>query len=130
MIEPVQAAIVSEAPRAILEANAGPLAMRWQVFTQDEINAMLVGTKNPLFLRMLIQCESSNTNIARIDSNGIMSYGILQFNGTGTWDEFAPQAGVIGGTPMDPAAAIKVADWMITHGHVARWSCARITGII
>jgi hypothetical protein len=86
---------------------------------------MLAGTQNPGFLRKIIKCESQNTNVARMDSNGLMSYGILQFNGTSTWNTFGASS-----SAMNPIAAVKVADWMITHGFIRRWTFARLTGLI
>jgi hypothetical protein len=81
--------------------------------------------KNKDIIEKLIQCESQGKNIARMDSNGLISYGILQFNGSATWASFAPRAGVSSG-PMDPASAIRVADFMIDHGQLHRWTCASI----
>jgi len=86
---------------------------------------MTAGTQHPTILRKLIKCESQNTNIARLDSNGKIGFGLLQFNGTDTWSQFAPLAGV-SGTPMNPIAAIKVADHMISIGQLHRWTCAHI----
>ena len=77
----------------------------------------------------LIQCESQGKNIARPDSNGVLSYGILQFNGTSTWGDFEAKSGILG-SPMSPPYAIAMADWAISHGYLSRWTCARITGLI
>lgn len=99
-------------------------------FTQAQIDQFLIGTKNPTILRQLIKCESQNTNVARMDSNHLISYGILQFNGTATWDGFAALANATGSTPMNPVSAIKVADWMVSHNQLARWSCARILKLL
>jgi hypothetical protein len=96
-----------------------------RVYTQAEIDQMTAGTVHPYILRSLIKCESQNTNVARLDSNHLMSYGLLQFNGTATWQEFSPLASV-SGTPMNPTDAVKVADWMISHGELGRWTCAKI----
>lgn len=100
------------------------------VYSQAEIDQMTQNTFHPYILRTLIKCESQNTNIARMDSNGLMSYGILQFNGSATWEEYAPRAGVISSTPMKPISAIKVADFMLSVGQIGRWTCARLTGLI
>jgi hypothetical protein len=97
-------------------------------YSQAQIDQMLVGTKNTDDLRKLIKCESHNTNIARIDSNGLMSWGLLQFNGTATWSEFSKLANVTG-TPMMPKKAIQVADFMINAGQIKRWTCARILNL-
>jgi hypothetical protein len=91
-------------------------------FTQAQIDTWLEGTKNPALLRKLIQCESQDQNVSRIDSNGLLSRGILQFNGTSTWADFAPRASV-SSTPLNPQAAIAVADYMITEGFADRWGC-------
>jgi hypothetical protein len=48
--------------------------------------------------------------------------GLLQFNGTATWNTFAPLAGVISSTPMNPTSAIKVADYMLSVGQLHRWT--------
>lgn len=98
-------------------------------YTQAQIDEMTQNTFHPYILRTLIKCESQNTNVARLDSNGLMSYGLLQFNGTATWSEYSPLANVTG-SPMNPAAAIKVADYMISIGELHRWSCAYITGLL
>ncbi len=97
-------------------------------FTLHEIDKLLAGTENPYDLRELISCESENTNVARMDSNHLISFGILQFNGTATWQEFSALANVKG-SPMNPPEAIKVADWMISHGYGYRWTCWKIQGL-
>jgi hypothetical protein len=66
-----------------------------------------------------------------MDSNGLVSFGVLQFNGTQTWAQFAPLAGVsASSSPMSPILAIKVADFMISNGQLKRWTCAFITGLL
>ena len=90
---------------------------------------MTANTVHPYILRTLIKCESQNTNVARLDSNGLMSYGILQFNGTSTWNDFSTLANV-SSSPMNPVAAIAVADYMISIGQLHRWSCAKLTGLL
>ncbi len=97
-------------------------------FTPQDIDALLASTTNTYDLRKLISCESENTNVARMDSNHVMSFGILQFNGTATWQEFSVSANV-SGSPMNPPDAIKVADWMISHGFGHRWTCWKIQGL-
>jgi hypothetical protein len=100
-----------------------------RVYSQAEIDAMTDRTIHPYILRTLIKCESQNTNVARIDSNNVLSHGILQFNGTATWSEFSKEAHVTG-APMIPEKAIAVADWMISNGYLYRWTCARLTGLL
>lgn len=84
---------------------------------------------NTSTIERLIQCESQGVNIARPDSNGLLSYGILQFNGTSTWSDFSAKSGIMG-SPMYPADAIRMADWAIDHGFLARWSCAKILHLL
>jgi hypothetical protein len=49
----------------------------------------------------LIQCESQGVNIARPDSNHKISWGVLQFSGTSTWEE-AEARFKFQGKPDDP----------------------------
>ena len=79
-------------------------------------------------IKKLIRCESQGQNIARIDSNGKMSYGILQFQAS-TWSDFSKQSGITG-SPMDEDDAIAMARWAIHHGYLGRWSCAHILGMV
>jgi hypothetical protein len=76
----------------------------------------------------LVQCESQGQNISRIDSNGQVSRGILQFNGTSTWNEMEHRFGFYG-DPGNPPEAIHMADMMISNGLVGRWTCARSLGL-
>ena len=114
---------VASTPKSPATASTEPPA---RVYTQAEIDEMTARTFHPYILRTLIKCESQNTNVARIDSNGVMSYGLLQFNGSSTWNQFARPAGV-SSTPMNPTSAIQVADYMISIGQLHRWTCAYIT---
>ena len=81
--------------------------------------------QNTSTIEKLIQCESQGVNIARPDSNGLMSWGILQFNGNATWIGAERRFG-FSGSPMDPSDAIHMADLMISAGELKRWTCARI----
>jgi hypothetical protein len=126
------------APSAVYRVHASPklqkpaqasFESRPREYSHAEIDEITAGTKHPYILRTLIKCESENTNVARLDSNHLMSYGLLQFNGTATWQEYSPLASV-SGTPMNPIDAVKVADWMISHGQLKRWSCAKLTGLL
>jgi hypothetical protein len=81
--------------------------------------------ENASTIEKLIQCESQGVNIARPDSNGLISWGILQFNGTSTWAEMSRRFD-FHGSPLQPADAIHMADLMIEAGLVYRWTCARI----
>jgi hypothetical protein len=83
---------------------------------------------NSSTLERLIQCESQGLNISRIDSNGQMSWGILQFNGTSTWNEMEKRFNFYG-DPKNPPDAIHMADMMISSGLIGRWTCARSLGL-
>lgn len=84
--------------------------------------------RNLSTVEQLIQCESQGQNISRIDSNGQVSRGILQFNGTSTWNEMEHRFDFYG-DPRNPTAAIHMADMMISSGLVGRWACARSLGL-
>jgi hypothetical protein len=88
--------------------------------------------KNKATIEKLIQCESRGMNISRPDSDGIMSDGILQFHrgptdtlARSTWEDFS-QASGIQGSPKDPADAIRMTDWAISHGLGPHWTCWRL----
>ena len=76
-------------------------------------------------IEKLIQCESQGVNISRPDSNHQISWGILQFNGTSTWQE-AEKRFNFKGSPIIPADAIHMADMMIDAGMGPRWTCWHI----
>lgn len=88
--------------------------------------------KNKATIEKLIQCESRGMNISRPDSDGITSDGILQFHrgpadtlASSTWEDFSKASG-IAGSPKDPADAIRMTDWAISHGLGFHWTCWRI----
>jgi hypothetical protein len=85
--------------------------------------------EHPEIIQKLIQCESQGVNISRPDSDGIVSDGILQFHEDGTWQDMERLSG-FKGSPLIPSDAIFMADWMIGHGFLRRWSCARILKLI
>jgi hypothetical protein len=76
----------------------------------------------------LIECESQGQNISRVDSNGQISRGILQFNGTSTWNEMEQRFNFYG-DPGNPPEAIHMADMMISSGLIGRWTCAHSLGL-
>ncbi len=84
--------------------------------------------RNHAAIARLIECESQGLNISRADSNGQTSWGILQFNGTSTWQEMERRFHFYG-DPRNPSEAIHMADMMISSGLAARWSCARSLGL-
>jgi hypothetical protein len=116
-------------PKQPIASPRAESSHQWHVYTPAEIDELLQDTANPVILKKLISCESQDTNIARMDSNHQISYGLLQFNGTATWQEFSALANV-SGSPMIPDDAVKVADWMISNGALGRWTCAHILKLI
>ncbi len=78
-----------------------------------------------LAIEHLIPCESMGRTINRIDSNGKMSYGILQFQ---DWDEWEAMSG-LSGNPDNRADAIRMAEWAIQNGMINHWTCAGILKI-
>jgi hypothetical protein len=84
---------------------------------------------NAATIGRLIECESQGLNIGRPDSNGQMSWGVLQFNGTSTWREME-QRFHFRGDPRNPQQAIHMADLMISNGLLGRWSCAHTLGMV
>ena len=88
--------------------------------------------RNKATIEKLIQCESRGMNISQPDADGIMSDGILQFHrgpaGTmagGTWEDFSRASGITG-SPKNPADAIRMTDWAISHGLGPHWTCWRL----
>jgi hypothetical protein len=79
-----------------------------------------------LAIEHLIPCESGGRAVDRLDTNGKMSYGILQFQ---DWPEWERVSG-LSGDPDDPRDAIRMAEWGIEHGMIDHWTCARILGEI
>ncbi len=91
--------------------------------------------KNKADIERLIECESGGLNVSGPDSDGIISDGILQFHrGPGdtlarsTWQDFSRESGITG-SPRDPADAIRMADWAISHGLGPRWTCWQLLGL-
>jgi hypothetical protein len=77
-----------------------------------------------LAIEHLIPCESGGRTINHVDSNGKMSYGILQFQ---DWEEWQRVSG-ISGDPDNSDDAIRMAEWGIEHGMIDHWGCAKILG--
>jgi hypothetical protein len=91
--------------------------------------------RNKATIEKLIQCESRGMNISRPDADGIMSDGILQFHrgptdsmAGGTWEDFSRASGITG-SPKNPADAIRMTDWAISHGFGPRWACWRLQNL-
>ena len=78
-----------------------------------------------LVIEHLIPCESMGKPLNRVDTNGKMSYGILQFQ---DWDEWERISGITG-SPDNRADAIRMAEWAIQNGMINHWTCASILKI-
>jgi len=78
-----------------------------------------------LAIEHLIPCESMGKPINRVDTNGKMSYGILQFQ---DWDEWERVSGITG-DPDNRADSIRMAEWTIQNGMINHWTCASILKI-
>jgi len=78
-----------------------------------------------LAIEHLIPCESGGRTIDHLDSNGKMSYGILQFQ---DWEEWERMSGITG-DPENSEDAIRMAEWGIEHGMIDHWGCSQILGM-
>lgn len=76
----------------------------------------------------LIKCESGGRNVQIIDSNGLWSRGILQYQ-DGTWNWFSKMSGITG-SPLIKEDAIRMTEWAIQNGYLKHWSCAKILGYL
>jgi hypothetical protein len=84
--------------------------------------AHLPGDEVDTIVSHLIPCESLGRDVDEIDSNGKMSYGILQFQDWPNWERLSG----LTGSPDNTDDAIAMAEWAIKNGYLKRWSCARI----
>lgn len=78
-----------------------------------------------LAIEHLIPCESMGKRVNRVDTNGKMSYGILQFQ---DWDEWERTSGITG-SPDNRADSIRMAEWAIQNGMINHWTCAGVLKI-
>lgn len=78
-------------------------------------------------LPYLIACESGDNSVSEIDSNGLLSQGILQYQ---AWKADWETSSGLNGDPMIRYDAVVMGIWGLTNGRIARWSCASILGII
>jgi hypothetical protein len=78
-----------------------------------------------LAIEHLIPCESGGRTVDHLDSNGKMSYGILQFQ---DWEEWERMSGITG-NPENSDDAIRMAEWGIEHGMIDHWGCSQILGM-
>jgi hypothetical protein len=100
---------------------AGP---RWEYVVPFAVS-------NKKDIERLIECESGGRNISELDSDGVISDGVLQFHrgpkdtlSNGTWEDFSRASGLTG-SPKNPVEAIRMTDWAISHGLGPRWTCWR-----
>jgi hypothetical protein len=84
---------------------------------------------NPEKIEALVSCESQGVNITRMDSNGLYSNGVAQFNGTSTWAMMERKFDFYG-SPDIPGDAIHMMDMAIDGGLIGRWSCAHILKMV
>lgn len=106
--------------------GAGPIA---RIAGKNWGYSLSFPVSNAATIARLIDCESQGLNVGRPDSNGQISWGILQFNGTSTWQEMERRFHFYG-DPRNPSEAIHMADLMISNGLLGRWSCAHSLGLV
>lgn len=107
--------------RAMLFARKYDSRPYWQ-YRKLEIGVPTDRATADLAIEHLIPCESMGRTINRIDSNGKMSYGILQFQ---DWNEWEAASGLTG-NPDNRRDAIRMAEWAIQNGMINHWGCAQI----
>jgi hypothetical protein len=119
-------------PRAanLIYARAMFLARRYDSRPYWNLPKLAVGVPTTrytadLAIEHLIPCESMGQRLDRIDTNGKMSYGILQFQ---DWDEWERISGITG-SPDNRADSIRMAEWAIQNGMINHWTCAGILKI-
>lgn len=115
--QPLEVVSVSRKPMPVAEVSG----KNWRYDLSFPVHNLSI-------VEQLIQCESQGQNISRVDSNGQLSRGILQFNGVSTWNEMEQRFNFYG-DPGNPPEAIHMADMMISNGLVGRWTCARSLGL-
>src|SRR3990167_5897596 len=71
-------------------------------------------------VQRLIYCESGGQNVAKLDSNGKYSYGVLQIQWS-TWNQWSKDSGITG-EPMNKTNAVKMAKWAIENGQIKHWT--------
>jgi hypothetical protein len=113
-------------PTPLPQLPRGPVA---RIAGKDWAYDLAFPVNNAATIARLIECESQGLNIGRPDSNGQISWGILQFNGTSTWSEMERRFH-FHGDPRHPQEAIHMADLMISNGLLGRWSCAHTLGMV
>ncbi|HEX5423043.1 MAG TPA: hypothetical protein VFW94_05790 [Candidatus Acidoferrales bacterium] len=107
--------------RAMLVARKYDSRPYWR-YQKLEVGVPTDRATADLAIEHLIPCESMGRTINRIDSNGKMSYGILQFQ---DWNEWEAASGLTG-NPDNRHDAIRMAEWAIQNGMINHWGCAQI----
>ncbi|HUJ32107.1 MAG TPA: hypothetical protein VLY23_12555 [Candidatus Acidoferrum sp.] len=130
IVSPARYDLDSPAPnliyaRAMFLAQSYDSRPYWR-HSKLEVGAPTNRVTADLAIEHLIPCESMGKAVDRIDSNGKMSYGILQFQ---DWDEWQRVSG-ISGDPDNTADAIRMAEWAIENGMINHWTCASILKMI
>jgi hypothetical protein len=97
-------------------------------WTREEIRQIIKKSKHSNILYPLAECESGFEVVAKIDSNGLYSRGILQYQ-KATWEMWEASSGYKG-DPMNPYDAISIAEWAIDNHLLGHWSCAHILGFV
>lgn len=124
---PVVGRLEGKIPHYRASGSMENLVLVDEAWTKPEIENLVKRSKHPEVLGMLIGCESQWTNIQRLDSNGLYSYGVLQIQSS-TWALWSQKSG-IAGSPMNPADAMLMADWALQNGNLGAWTCSRLTGL-
>ena len=127
----VSAPSVTMSPNVVFHPPTAPRLTTSSTLLQGSDWAYFVPfpVKNKEIIEKLISCESQGINEGRPDPNGSINWGILQFNGSSTWQEMEARFN-LRGSPMIPADAIRMADAMISGGFVGRWTCAHLLDLV
>lgn len=136
--QPVATAVASSSPSASQRAvntilkEADRLVAKYG--SLPPYNGSLLAQNKPLsydqavsVLPYLIACESNDRSVSEIDSNGLLSSGILQYQ---SWHSDWEKSSGLSGDPMVKYDSVMMGIWGLTHGRIGRWSCAGILGII
>lgn len=101
-----------------------PILVSSIVFPAFAANAPNLAKNSPKntyqVIERLIECESNGKNVAKLDSNGKYSYGILQIQFE-TWNRWSKESGITG-EPMNKTDAVKMATWAIKNGKIKAWT--------
>jgi len=111
--------------RAMILARAHDSRPYWK-HSKLEVGASTDRATADLVIEHLIPCESMGRTVNRVDTNGKMSYGILQFQ---DWQEWEAISG-ISGDPDNRDDAIRMAEWAIQNGMINHWTCASVLKMI